>query len=227
MENKNHLKVSVVLPCQNEEQSIGDCVLKIHEVFKRHDISGEIIVSDSSTDTSPEIVRKLNVKLVEHGKNGYGNAYLEGFKAVSEEYIFCADPDGTYDFGEIPRFLECLKSGYDLVIGNRLGGIEKGTMPWLHRYVGTPILSLFLRIFFGSKLHDINCGMRAIKKDSLGRLDLRTTGMEFASEMIIEALKNKLKIEELPISYYPRNGISKLKTFRDGWRHARLIFWGK
>lgn len=218
-------EVSVVLPCRNEEQSIGECILKTHNVFEKYNIHGEIIVSDSSTDNSPEIVRKLNVKLVKHNKEGYGRAYLEGFKIAEGTYLFLADPDGTYDFSEIPFFLEYLRNdNYDFVIGNRLAGnIEKGAMPYLHRYIGIPILSLLFRLFFRIKIHDTQCGMRAITKEALSKLNLQTTGMEFASEMIVKAVQEGLRIKEVPIDYYQRKGNSKLRSFADGWRHLRFM----
>ena len=224
MKTETNIEVSGILPCRNEEQSLGDCILKIQEIFKKHNISGEIIVSDSSTDNSPEIAKKFNIKLVKHDKEGYGNAYLEGFKVASGKYLFCADPDGTYDFEEIPRFLKYLRNNYDFVIGDRLtGNIEKGAMPWSHRYIGNPLLSLILRVFFNTKIHDAHCGMRSLKKEVLDKLNLQTTGMEFASEMIVKALRNKIKIKELPINYHQRRGDSKLKSLTDGWRHLRFM----
>lgn len=217
-------QISVVLPCRNEEESLERCILKIKSILQQHAIDGEIIVSDSSTDNSPLIARRLNVTLVKHNQEGYGRAYLEGFKAVQGEYIFCADPDGTYDFTEIPRFLHYLRNGYDFVIGNRFEGeIKKGAMPFLHRYVGNPLLSFILRIFFKTHVADAHCGMRAIRRRSLDRLALRTSGMEFASEMVIKSVQSNLRVKELPINYYRRAGKSKLRTLPDGWRHLRLM----
>ncbi|MDP7196062.1 MAG: glycosyltransferase family 2 protein, partial [SAR202 cluster bacterium] len=159
-----------------------------------------------------------------HGKFGYGNAYLEGIKKARGLYVFLADSDTTYDFQEIPRFLKELDNGYDMIIGNRLtGNIEKGAMPFLHRYIGNPFLSFLLRLFFKIPIHDAHSGMRALKRNVFLNLNLRTTGMEFATEMIIKAGKQHLKIKELPISYYKRKGISKLRSFTDGWRHLRFM----
>lgn len=221
--NKNP-ELSIILPCRNEEKALEGCILKIREVLKQHDIEGEIIVSDSSMDRSPAIARNQGVILIKHDKEGYGIAYLEGFKAAMGKYTFCADPDGSYDFTEIPRFLDCLRSGYDIVIGNRFKGrMAHGAMPLLHRYIGNPLLSFMLRMFFRTKISDIHCGMRAIRKEVLDKLNLKTTGMEFASEMIVEVVKKGLKIKELPIDYHKRQGRSKLRSFADGWRHLRFM----
>lgn len=217
-------ELSVVLPCRNEEESLGSCLQQIREVLEASNISAEIIVSDSSVDNSPQIARRFNVTLVKHDKEGYGMAYLEGFKAASGKYIFCADPDGSYDFAEIPRFLDCLRGGYDFVIGNRFKGrIARGAMPWLHRYIGNPVLSLIVKMFFGARISDTQCGMRALTKEALDKLRLKALGMEFASEMIIKAVQKRIKVKELPINYYQRIGKSKLKSFADGWRHLRFM----
>lgn len=222
--NNKNPELSIVLPCRNEEKALAACLATIKETLMKHNINGEIIVSDSSTDRSPEIAKKFKARLVKHDKVGYGRAYLEGFKVVRGKYIFLADPDGTYDFKEIPRFLSFLEQGYDFVIGNRFKRkIEKGAMPWHHRYIGNPMLSLLLRTFFRINLGDSHCGMRAITKKALKKLNLRTTGMEFASEMVIQSIKKKLKTKELPINYYKRKGPSKLKSFRDGWKHLRFM----
>ncbi len=221
--NKNP-ELSVILPCRNESDALDGCLQSIKQVLKENNIQGEIIVSDSSTDSSPQIARNHKVKLIKHDKEGYGNAYLEGFKAAKGKYLFLADADGSYDFKEIPRFLKSLKQGSDLVIGNRLQGtIKKNAMPWHHRYLGNPLLSSTLRLFFKATVKDAHSGMRAIKRESLEKLNLKATGMEFASEMIIRAIKSDLKIKEFPIKYSPRIGESKLKPFSDGWRHLRFM----
>jgi len=217
--------VSVILPCQNEELSIGKCITEIKDVFEKNNIFGEIIVSDSSQDKSPEIAREMGVILAKHDKDGYGQAYLEGFKVASGRYLFLADTDGTYSFSEIPKFLSFLNSDYDLVIGNRLAGkIYPGAMPYTHRYFGTPLLSVIFSLFFKNKIGDINCGMRAISRQALDSLDLKSTGMEFASEMMVKAVKKDLKIKETPIDYFSRIGESKLRTIPDGWRHLKFMF---
>jgi glycosyltransferase involved in cell wall biosynthesis len=156
-------------------------------------------------------------------RRGYGSAYLAGFAASRGRFIVMADADLTYDFKEIPRFVDALQDGAEMVIGDRMDNIHPGAMPWLHRYVGNPVLTGLLNLFFRTGISDAHCGMRAVRRDVLGRLDLRTTGMEFASEMVIRASKEKLRIAEFPIEYHPRGGESKLSSFRDGWRHLRFL----
>jgi glycosyltransferase involved in cell wall biosynthesis len=217
--------ISVILPCRNEEKTVGDCIKRIKQVFSENDINGEIIVSDSSSDSSAEIAMELGAKVIRHGKEGYGYAYQEGFKYSKGNIIIIGDADGTYDFSEIPELLSKSKN-QDIVIGSRLkGSIRKGAMPWLHRYIGNPLLSLFLRLLFGSKVSDTQSGFRLIKRDTWKKLNIQTTGMEFASEMIIRATKQGLRIAEVPISYYPRKkgSESKLRSFRDAWKHLRFM----
>ncbi len=217
-------EISIILPCRNEEQAIEFCLKQIKKVIKYNNLDAEIIVSDSSSDSSPEIAKSNNVILIKHDKEGYGNAYLEGFKHAKGKYIFMADCDGSYDFNEIPNFIKYLKEGFDFVIGDRfLGNMEKGAMSFSHRYIGNPILSFILRLFFFNKIGDSQCGMRAIKKEAFNKLNLKTTGMEFASEMIVKALKNNFKIKEIPINYYKRKGVSKLRGFSDAWKHLRFM----
>lgn len=221
---KNKILISIVLPCRNEEKALDFCLKNIKKVIRKNNIQAEIIVSDSSTDSSPEIAKRHNVILVKHDKEGYGNAYLEGIKHSRGEYIMMLDADGTYDFNDIPLFISYLDNGYDFVIGDRFKGkMEKNCMPWSHKYIGNPILSGILRILFKTKIHDAHCGIRAIKKSSFKKLNLQTKGMEFASEMVIKAVKNNLKIKEIPTNYYRRIGDSKLNSFRDGWRHLRFM----
>ena len=216
--------LSIILPCRNEEEALPECLKSIKQVVAMAGIDAEIIVSDSSVDRSPEIAREFGAVLVKHDQFGYGRACLEGFKKASGQYLFLADADATYDFKEIPVFLNNLKQGYDFVIGNRFAGkIDAGAMPWSHRYLGNPVLSFLVRLFFRSKVTDVHCGMRAITKAALMKMNLQSTGMEFASEMVIKAGKNNLKIKELPINYHQRKGQSKLNTFSDGWRHLRFL----
>lgn len=218
------MKVSIILPCRNEEKSIGLVLSQIKAVVKENHLDAQIIVSDSSCDSSFKIAKSFGVDIVKHDKEGYGTAYLEGFKIAKGEYIFMADSDSTYDFNEIPIFLKYLEDGYDFVIGNRFGGkIEKNSMPFLHRYVGNPILSKLFRVFFNSSVKDVHCGMRAISRKAWNSLNFQSTGMEFASEMVLKAVKKNLKIKQVPINYYARKGDSKLRTFNDGWRHLRFM----
>jgi len=224
MENKP--EVSVVLPCLNEEATIGECIKNIKNVFKKENINGEIIISDNgSTDKSVMIAKSLNVKVVYQPLKGYGAAYIKGIHEARGKFIVMGDSDGTYDFSELSLLLKPLKEGYDFVIGTRFKGrIEKGAMPWAHRYIGSPFLSGLVNLFFKANLSDVHCGFRAFTKEAFEIMNLKTTGMEFASEMVISASKNKLKICEVPISYNKRKGKSKLKSFSDGWRHLRFIF---
>ena len=220
------VEVSVVIPTKNEEQSIGKCLEKVQNVFKKNKIDGEIIVSDSSTDQTPVIARSYGARVVTPDKLGYGYAYLHGFKHARGDYIIIGDADNTYDFYDIPRLLEPLKKGEaDMVIGSRLRGtIKKGSMPWLHQYIGNPLLTFILNRLFKAGVSDSHSGFRSFTKDALLKMNLRTTGMEFASEMIIEATRNKLRIAEVPIVYHPREGNSELSSFSDGWRHLKFMF---
>jgi glycosyltransferase involved in cell wall biosynthesis len=216
--------VSVVIPCLNEEENIETCVRRAREAMERQGIRGEVVVADNaSEDRSAELATAAGARVVTEPRRGYGSAYLAGFAAARGRYIVMADADLTYDFHEIPRFVEQLDAGAELVMGDRMDNIHPGAMPWLHRYVGNPILTGILNLFFRTGVSDAHCGMRALRRDILPRLDLRTTGMEFASEMVIRASKEKLDIREFPIEYHPRGGESKLSSFRDGWRHLRFL----
>jgi glycosyltransferase involved in cell wall biosynthesis len=218
------LTVSVVIPCLNEAQNIDECVRRASAALGRHGISGEIIVSDNdSEDDSARIAAAAGAIVVHEPERGYGNAYMSGFAAARGQYIVMADADLTYDFEEIPRFVAELDKGADMVIGNRMKNIHPGAMPWLHRYIGNPLLSGFLNLLFRTGVDDAHCGMRALRRDVLPQLDLRTTGMEFASEMVIRAAKEHLVLTQFPIEYHPRGGDSKLSSFRDGWRHLRFL----
>lgn len=223
----NNPEVSVVLPCLNEEATIGECIKNIKNVFKKENINGEIIISDNgSTDKSVKIAKSLNVKVVYQPLKGYGAACLKGIYAARGKFIVMGDSDATYDFLETPTLLKPLKKGYDFVIGTRFkGSIKKGAMPWIHRYIGNPFLSYLVNLFFKANLSDVHCGFRAFTKEAFETMNLRTTGMEFASEMVISAVKNRLKIYEVPISYNKRKGMSKLKSFSDGWRHLKFIIY--
>jgi glycosyltransferase involved in cell wall biosynthesis len=216
--------VSVVIPCLNEAASIKRCVVKARDALEGHGWVGEVIVADNgSDDGSAERAREAGAVVIFEPRRGYGSAYLAGFAAARGDYIVMADADLTYDFADIPRFVDKLDDGADLVMGDRRGNIQPGAMPWLHRYVGNPVLTGLLNLFFRTGVRDAHCGMRAVRRSALPRLDLRTTGMEFASEMVIRAGKERLAIEEIPIDYHPREGESKLSSFRDGWRHLRFL----
>jgi glycosyltransferase involved in cell wall biosynthesis len=218
------LCMSVVIPCFNEAGTIAECVRCAQHALDANHIAGEVIVADNgSDDGSGALAAAAGAKVVHEPERGYGSAYMAGFAAARGDYILMADADLTYDFDETPRFLDELESGADMVIGNRMKNIQSGAMPWHHRYIGNPLLSGFLNLLFNTGVGDAHCGMRAMRRDVLPRLDLRTTGMEFASEMVIRAAKEKLDIQQFAIEYRLRAGESKLSTFRDGWRHLRFL----
>jgi hypothetical protein len=216
--------VSVVIPCLNEAENIEEVVRRAVGALERSGISGEVVVADNdSDDESAALAAAAGARVVHEPRRGYGSAYLAGFAAARGEYIVMGDADLTYDFDEIPRFVEHLEAGADLVMGDRMDNIQPGAMPWLHRYVGNPVLTGILNLFFRTGVSDAHCGMRGLRRDILPRLDLRTTGMEFASEMVIRASKERMDIRQFPIEYHPRGGESKLSSFRDGWRHLRFL----
>jgi glycosyltransferase involved in cell wall biosynthesis len=216
--------VSVVIPCLNEAENIEECVTAALQAIRRMDVEGEVVVADNnSEDNSVRLAERAGARVVVERRRGYGSAYLAGFAAARGRYIVMADADLTYDFNEIPRFVDELEKGAEMVIGDRMDNIRPGAMPWHHQYIGNPILTGLLNLFFRTGISDAHCGMRALRRDVLPRLDLRTTGMEFASEMVIRASKEKLRIAEFPIEYHPRGGESKLSSFRDGWRHLRFL----
>ncbi|MBN2854325.1 glycosyltransferase family 2 protein [Patescibacteria group bacterium] len=221
--------LTIILPCLNEENSISFCLDQIYSLRNKLPSFELIVVDNDSDDNSYQIIKNKSfsfseIKLIKEAKRGYGSAYQAGFALAQGSYVFMTDADGSYDFFEIVNFIKELDNGADLVMGNRFsGGMKKGSMPFLHRYFGNPILSYLVRLFFKVKIKDVHCGSRAITLESYKKLKLQTSGMEFASEMIIKASRNKLKIKELAISYNPRLGASKLNSFRDGWRHLRFI----
>jgi Glycosyl transferase family 2 len=218
------VRVSVVIPCLNEAETIERCVTAARTALEGAGLAGEVVVADNgSNDGSAELATAAGARVVNEPRRGYGSAYLAGFAAARGEYIVMADADLTYDFRDIPRFVSELDDGAQLVMGDRMDNIHPGAMPWLHRYVGNPILTGVLNLFFRTGVKDAHCGMRALRRDTLAVLDLRTTGMEFASEMVIRAAKAELDIRQFPIEYHPREGESKLSSFRDGWRHLRFL----
>jgi glycosyltransferase involved in cell wall biosynthesis len=216
--------VSVVIPCLNEAENIEECVRLSLQAMRDAGLDGEVVVADNaSEDGSADLAAAAGAHVVHEPRRGYGSAYLAGFAAARGEFIVMLDADMTYPFDRIPKFVDELRAGADLVMGDRMDNIQPGAMPWLHRYVGNPVLSGTLNLFFRTGIRDAHCGMRGFRRDVLPTLDLRTTGMEFASEMVIRASKEKLDIREFPIEYHPRGGESKLSSFRDGWRHLRFL----
>jgi glycosyltransferase involved in cell wall biosynthesis len=215
--------VSVVIPCLNEAENIAECVVRAQGVLAENELFGEVIVVDNgSEDGSGEIARAAGARVVDEPRRGYGQAYQSGFEAAEGDYIVMIDADLTYDFEEIPRFVEQLDAGAELVMGNRMQNVQPGAMSLTSR-IGNPLLSGFLNMLYRSPIGDAHCGMRAIRRDVLPRLDLRSSGMEFASEMVIRASSERLDIRELPIALHQRGGESKLSPLRDGWRHLRLM----
>ena len=223
-------ELSIILPCLNEEKSLGKCLEEIERIIEKQAINAEIIIVDNKSEDKTKSIaeeysnRFLNLKIIEEKTRGYGSACLAGLRKATGQHLFIADADGTYNFSDIPNFIEKLNSGSDLVVGNRFSGETKNfPMPWLHKYIGNPFLSFLVKWFFKVKINDIHCGARAISKTAFEKIILYTSGMEFASEMIIKSAKANLKIAEIPVGYNERIGDSKLRSFRDGWRHLRFI----
>jgi hypothetical protein len=219
------VEVSVVMPCLNEKDTIGACIERAAAALKAHNLAGEVIVADNgSTDGSVEIASRLGARVVHQPERGYGAAYMKGIAAARGRYILIGDSDNTYDFGELGRLVEPLRDGHDLVLGSRFKGrILPGSMPWANRYIGNPILTGMLNLMFKLRISDAHSGLRAFTREAYNRMQLQTTGMEFASEMVIKASMARLKIAEVPIIYHPRLGSSKLHPVGDAWRHIRFM----
>jgi glycosyltransferase involved in cell wall biosynthesis len=221
------LEVSVVMPCLNEEVTVGTCVRKAVETLQRLGIRGEVVISDNgSTDNSVRIAESLGARVVHQPLKGYGNAYRKGFEEARGRYIIMADSDDSYDLTDLERFILALRAGNDMVMGSRLKGeIKPGAMPPLHRFLGNPVLTRILNILYGTHISDAHSGMRAFTKDAFHRMHLGTEGMEFASEMVIKAAKARLKVVEIPITLWPdgRTGKPHLRSWSDGWRHLRFM----
>jgi glycosyltransferase involved in cell wall biosynthesis len=217
--------VSVIMPCLNEAATVATCVRKARAALAAAGLDGEVVVADNgSADGSPALALAAGARVVSAPVRGYGAAYLAGLEAARGDCLVLGDADDTYDFGAVPEFVAALKAGSDVVLGSRFRGrILPGAMPWLHRYVGNPVLSGILSLFFGARISDAHCGLRAMTRAASERMRLRSTGMEFASEMVAVALRHGLKVAEIPITYYRRGGESKLRSFRDGWRHLRFM----
>jgi glycosyltransferase involved in cell wall biosynthesis len=227
MQGGEDIELSVVMPCLNESATLGTCIQKAIGAMREHGIRGEVIVADNgSTDGSQEIAAALGARVVPIEQRGYGNALRGGIAAARGRFVLMGDADDSYDFTQVNAFVTKLREGYDLVMGNRFrGGILPGAMPPLHRYLGTPVLSAIARLFFKSKIGDNNCGLRAFRRSAIEQLELRTMGMEFASEMIIKATMFGLRVTEIPTTLSPdgRGRAPHLRTWRDGWRHLRFL----
>ena len=227
MNAANPIEVSVVIPCLNEANSIAFCIDKALKAFAEAGIRGEVVVGDNgSTDGSIEIAEKHGARVAHATLKGYGHALRAGIEAAQGQFIVMGDADDSYDFTQVPRFVEQWRAGYEVVMGNRFKGeIKPGAMPWHHYWIGNPALSGILRILFGTSIGDSHCGMRGFTKEVYQRMDLRTTGMEFASEFVIKAAKLHAKMTEIPITLWPdkRGRPPHLRSFRDGWRHLRFM----
>jgi glycosyltransferase involved in cell wall biosynthesis len=218
-------QISVVIPCLDEEAAVGAVVDQAWEGIERSGRDGEVIVVDNgSTDNSAALAAAHGATVILEPRRGYGQAYLTGIAHAQGEYLVMADADGTYPVRELGAFVDKLEAGDDLVLGSRFAGqIHKGAMPWSHRWIGNPILTGMLNRLFGIRVSDAHCGMRAVRRSALTVLDLHSTGMEFASEMVFKAFRRKLSVGEIPIEYFPRTGESKLSRFGDAWRHVRFM----
>jgi glycosyltransferase involved in cell wall biosynthesis len=225
--HEDDLEVSVVMPCLNEGRTVGRCVLKALRALERLGVAGEVVVADNgSADDSVEVARAHGGRVVHVERRGYGSALQAGIAAARGRYVIMGDADDSYDFSQLDPFVSRLRQGDELVMGNRFrGGIKPGAMPWLHRYVGNPVLTGILNLFFHSPIRDAHCGLRAFRKDSYAKLALTTTGMEFASEMVVKACLHRQTISEVPVVLHPdgRDRPPHLRSFRDGWRHLRFL----
>jgi glycosyltransferase involved in cell wall biosynthesis len=220
------LDVSVVIPCLDEAETIATCVEKARRGIAAAGLRGEVLVVDNgSLDGTPEIAARAGARVVHEARRGYGSAYLRGFREARGRFLVMGDGDASYDFEDVPRFVAPLAAGSaDMVMGTRLKGvILPGAMSWSHRWIGNPILSGMLRLFYRTRISDSHCGMRSFTREALERMRLRTTGMELASEIVVAALRNGLRVDEIPITYHPRGGESKLNGIRDAWRHVRFM----
>jgi glycosyltransferase involved in cell wall biosynthesis len=221
------VELTVVMPCLNEEKTVGNCVAKAVRTMRQLGIAGEVVVVDNgSTDRSIEVAEAAGARVVSHHLKGYGNALRRGFAEARGAFIIMGDADDSYDFTDLGRFVEKLRDGADVVMGNRLAGeVKPGAMPWLHRWVGNPGLTWFLNLLFDTGVGDTHCGMRGFRKDAVGRMNLSMPGMELASEMVIKARLAKLHVAQIPITLWPdgRDRRPHLRSFRDGWRHLRFM----
>jgi glycosyltransferase involved in cell wall biosynthesis len=223
----DQIELSIVLPCLNEERTVGACVAQARSFLETHNVKGEVLVADNgSTDQSVRIAESNGAFVIHVDHKGYGNALKGGFEAARGKFIIMADADESYDLIHLLPFLEKLRDGYDLVMGNRFtGGIQKGAMPWHHKYIGNPILSFVGQLFFQTPAKDFHCGLRGFTKNAFEKMNLQTTGMELASEIVIKSSILEMKVCEVPTTLSPdgRDRRPHLRSFRDGWRHFRFL----
>ncbi|MBV8757906.1 MAG: glycosyltransferase family 2 protein [Deltaproteobacteria bacterium] len=221
------VELTIVMPCLNEAETLEKCIVKAMNYLARAKIDGEVVIGDNgSTDGSQEIARKAGARVVDVPRRGYGAAIMGAVEAARGKYVIMGDSDDSYDFSNLDLYVQKLREGNDLVMGNRFkGGIQPGAMPFLHKYLGNPVLSFIGRLFFKSDIGDFHCGLRGFRQDLIARLGLQTTGMEFASEMVVKATLFKCKIAEVPTTLAPdgRSRPPHLRTWRDGWRHLRFL----
>ena len=226
-EQTSAMEVSIIMPCLNEAETLETCIRKAQWFIAENDLAGEVIIADNgSNDGSQEIAKRLGARVIDVPAKGYGSALKGGIAAARGRYIIMGDADDSYDFSNLNPFLVKLRNGYDLVMGNRFrGGIESGAMPLLHRYLGNPVLTGIGKLLFGSPCNDFHCGLRGFRKEAIANLELQTTGMEFASEMVVKATLHKMQITEVPTTLSPdgRSRPPHLNTWRDGWRHLRFL----
>ncbi len=227
LETETVCEVSVLMPCLNEAETLGTCINKAKASLKNLGVNGEVIIADNgSTDGSQDIARSLGARVVNVERKGYGNALMRGIATARGEYVIMGDSDDSYDFTNLGPFMEKSRAGYDLVMGNRfMGNIHPGAMPPLHRYLGNPVLTAIGRLFFKSPSRDFHCGLRGFRRQAILDLDLRTTGMEFASEMVVKSSLHDLRITEVPTILQPdgRSRPPHLRSWSDGWRHLRFL----
>ena len=230
MAEADDIEVSIVMPCLNEAETLLGCIREAQNAIRACGIAGEVVIADNgSTDGSRAIAMEAGARVVNVSEKGYGNALLGGIRAARGAYVLMGDADGSYRFSELPAFLDKLRQGKDLVMGCRMprgGGVLKpGAMPWKHRWIGNPILSWLGRLFFKAPVDDFHCGLRAFRREAVLNLDLRCSGMEFASEMVVKAVVARFKFDQVPITLWPdgRSRPPHLRSWRDGWRHLRFM----
>lgn len=225
--NEKEIELTILMPCLNEEETLAVCIDKSNAFLQKNNISGEVLIADNgSTDSSVRIAEEKGARIIHVEQKGYGSALIAGCNAAYGKYVIMGDSDDSYDFLNLMPFLEKLREGYDLIMGNRFkGGIQKGAMPFLHRYIGNPVLSALGRLLYHSKIGDFHCGLRGYNKDRMQALNLKTPGMEYASEMVVKAEMNNYKITEVPTTLSPdgRSRPPHLRSFSDGWRHLRFL----